>query len=377
MKRWLRVVVCLGVCTLFGFRPFYDYESKAHPIVFCGEYIPVDNDFVANKLMSVIKSQVNYVNMPSLRASAAMYFDYVTYYLRLNGIPDDFKYLPIVESGFRLVSSGVGARGFWQLMPETARGLGLRVDEVVDERDDIEKSTKAACRVLKDYYQYLSKRHKKASWVLAAAAYNFGIGNMSKAVSNQGDDYFAMNLNTETALYVYKIIAIKELWEFPELYMKNFGYNIFTASKPKKKEPEKKQEQEISAPVPATAKISDSSAAESLATFINTEKTVTVTKAPITKSFVGNISGKYKKFKDGDLVHIQLQEDLEFPGFFRRAGNEFIGSGWILEGRVYVELPYGHSLQLLDEDFKKGISLEKLKDKEPVVLRLSYTDDIY
>ena len=209
MSRWIKcVVVCLWVLASVAYTPFYDSESKAHPIIFCGEYIPVDNDFVANKLMTVIKSQVSYVNMPSLRASAAMYFDYVTYQLRAYGIPEDFKYLPIVESGFRLVSSGVGARGFWQLMPETARGLGLRVDSVVDERDDIEKSTRAACRVLKDYYQYISKKHKKTSWVLAAAAYNFGIGNMSKAVTAQGDDYFTMNLNTETALYVYKIIAI-------------------------------------------------------------------------------------------------------------------------------------------------------------------------
>jgi hypothetical protein len=133
-----------------SYTPFDSSDKNSHPIIFCGEYIPVDNDFVANKLMSVIKSQVNYVNMPSLRASAAMYFNYVTYQLQQNGIPDDFKYLPIVESGFRLVSSGVGARGFWQLMPETAKGLGLRVDATVDERDDIEKSTKAACRVLKD-----------------------------------------------------------------------------------------------------------------------------------------------------------------------------------------------------------------------------------
>lgn len=370
MKPRIKIIACLVFFAIVSYKPFYN-ESRAHPIIFCGEYIPVDNDFVASKLMNVIKSQVNYVNMPSLRASAAMYFDYVTYQLRLNGIPDDFKYLPIVESGFRLVSSGVGARGFWQLMPETARGLGLRVDAIVDERDDIEKSTKAACRVLKDYYLYLSKKHKKTSWVLAAAAYNFGIGNMSKAVASQGDNYFTMSLNSETALYVYKIIAIKELFEFPELYMKNFGYNILTTLKPQTK----------AAPPPSQqatgSNISDSSAAESLASFINTAKPAPFVNPPVIKSFFANISGRYKKFKDGDLVHIRLQEDMEFPGFFRRQGNEFIGSGWILEGRVYVELPYGHSLQLFDQDFKKGISLSQLQDGEPVVLKLSYTDDIY
>ncbi|CAN5609286.1 hypothetical protein BH10BAC3_BH10BAC3_34930 [soil metagenome] len=373
MNRLVRSILSIGLLSLVSYSPFESSDKNSHPIIFCGEYIPVDNDFVANKLMSVIKSQVNYVNLPSLRASAAMYFNYVTYQLQQNGIPEDFKYLPIVESGFRLVSSGVGARGFWQLMPETAKGLGLRVDATVDERDDIEKSTKAACRVLKDYYQYMLKRHKKASWVLAAAAYNFGIGNMSKAVTNQGDNYFTMNLNAETALYVYKIIAIKELWEYPEVYMKNFGYNILTTKKP---QPKNIINQQTVAPPPEVV-ISDSSAAENLATFVNKAEPAPVIKTPVIKSYVANITGKYKKFKDGDLVHIKLQEDLEFPGFFRRQGNEFIGSGWILEGRVYVELPYGHSLQLFDQNFKKGIALNELKADEPVVLKLSYTDDVY
>lgn len=372
MFRWKNLLICALVFTLVSYAPFNYSDSKAHPIIFCGEYIPVDNDFVANKLMSVIKSQVRYVNLPSLRASAAMYFDYVRYQLLQNGIPEDFKYLPIVESGFRLVSSGAGARGFWQLMPETAKGLGLRVDNVVDERDDIEKSTKAACRVLKDYYQYMLKRHKKASWVLTAAAYNIGIGNMSKAVSSQGDNYFTMNLNSETALYVYKIIAIKELFEFPEVYMKNFGYNILTTIRPQPKGTESNTK--IASPEPV---ISDSTAVETLATFVNESKPITEIKPPVIKTFVANITGKYKKFKDGDLVHIKLQEDLEFPGFFRRAGNEFIGSGWILEDRVYVELPYGHSLQLFDQNFKKGIAVKELKDSEPVVLKLTVSEDVY
>jgi membrane-bound lytic murein transglycosylase D len=377
MNRWSKGFICFSILALVGYTPFRGSDTKEHPIIFCGEYIPVDNDFVANKLMSVIKSQVNYVNMPSLRASAAMYFDYVKYQLQLNGIPEDFKYLPIVESGFRLVSSGAGARGFWQLMPETAKGLGLRVDNVVDERDDIEKSTKAACRVLKDYYQYMLRRHKKASWVLTAAAYNIGIGNMSKAVSSQGDNYFTMRLNSETALYVYKIIAIKELFEFPEVYMKNFGYNILTTIRPQPKNTTSQTTTTANTKPPPEPIISDSTAVETLATFVNEEKPAPVIKPPVIKTFVANITGKYKKFKDGDLVHIKLQEDLEFPGFFRRAGNEFIGSGWILEDRVYVELPYGHSLQLFDQNFKKGISLNELKDEEPVVLKLTVSDDVY
>jgi hypothetical protein len=100
-------------------------------------------------------------------------------------------------------------------MKPTAEEYGLRVNEYIDERNDIYKSTYVACRQLADYYNGIASQFKIYSWVLTAAAYNFGIGNMSKAIRRQGTDYFQMELNNETANYVYKIIAVKELWEYP------------------------------------------------------------------------------------------------------------------------------------------------------------------
>lgn len=212
-------IVCLLISVL---------NSNAHDIIFCGERIPVHNDFVAQKLMNVIRYQIPNVNLPQLRKRVQANFPRVEYYLRATGLPEDLKYLAIVESGFENVTSSVGARGFWQLMPETAKELGLTVSSSLDERDNLDKSTYAACRHLAYYYLEIKKKFGIYSWVLAVAAYNFGIGNISKAIQRQGKDYFTMHLNQETALYVYKIIAVKELFEYPELYMKDFGYNVFS-----------------------------------------------------------------------------------------------------------------------------------------------------
>src|SRR4051812_43055228 len=72
-------------------------QCHAHEIVFCGERIPVNEQFVADKLMNIIRKQINYVNMPELRARVNKYFHIVEYYLKATGLPEDFKYLAIVE----------------------------------------------------------------------------------------------------------------------------------------------------------------------------------------------------------------------------------------------------------------------------------------
>ena len=144
MKKTALCLLILAICS-------WSKPARAHDIYFCGEAIPMDNDFVATKLMDVIRHQIPNVNLPSLRQRALTYFPFVEGYLRKCGIPEDFKYLPIVESGFMILSSRVGARGFWQLMPPTAKQYGLKVEGGIDERDDINKSTYAACRVLVEY----------------------------------------------------------------------------------------------------------------------------------------------------------------------------------------------------------------------------------
>ena len=347
-------------------------KANDYQIVFCGEVIPMSNSFVATKLMNVIKSQIPNAKLPELRNRANEYLPYVEQYLAKEGLPTDFKYLPIVESGFNLLTSHAGASGFWQLMPETARSLGLKVGDGIDERDDIEKSTKAACRVLRDYYNYLKKYHHQLSWVNTAAAYNIGIGNMSNAMKRQGNDYFNMSLNPETALYVYKIIAIKELWENPERYMNGFGYNVFKQVTVKQ---EKEREKEVL--------IETENITIDTSTFYQVIENVKSNNGKIKRDedlfkidYKGAyIKKNYRKFRDGDFVEIELVEDLVTPGRFTKKG-VVSGQGWLIDNRVYIDID-GAYIEVLDQSNKKGVALESMRKNEPIVLKIqSFNDNI-
>lgn len=136
--------------------------------------------------------------------------------LKRNGIPDDFKYLAVIESGLVNAVSPAGARGVWQFMPETGKERGLEVNDGVDERYHLEKSTEAACRYLNDAYK------KFGSWTLAAASYNGGVGGVNKQITFQGvTNYYDLLLTDETARYVFRILALKEIMQHPLDY--NFG----------------------------------------------------------------------------------------------------------------------------------------------------------
>jgi hypothetical protein len=126
--------------------------------------------------------------------------------LKENGVPDDFKYLALIESGLLNVTSPSGAVGYWQFLPETAAQYGLTVNDEVDERYNVEKSTQAACRYLKEAFA------KFGSWSMVAASYNMGMGGLSKQVQKQGqNNYFQLLLNDETARYVFRILSMKEI----------------------------------------------------------------------------------------------------------------------------------------------------------------------
>lgn len=126
--------------------------------------------------------------------------------LKKEGLPDDFVYLAIAESQLLNKVSSKGAAGVWQIMPSSAIGLGLEVNEFVDERYDYIKSTYAACKYLKQAYAELG------SWTLAAASYNMGIGGISRKMSLLGtDDYYSMALNRETSVYLFRILSIKQI----------------------------------------------------------------------------------------------------------------------------------------------------------------------
>lgn len=142
------------------------------------------------------------------------YFPIIEPILKENNVPDDFKYLALIESGFMpTVKSPAGAVGIWQFMSGTAQDYGLEINAEVDERYNIEKSTHAACNYLKDSYR------KYGSWTMVAASYNAGRRFIDKQLKMQdAGNYYDLLLGEETGRYVFRILAIKMIMENPEEY---------------------------------------------------------------------------------------------------------------------------------------------------------------
>ena len=141
------------------------------------------------------------------------YFPTIERILKEEGVPDDFKYLAVIESGLENVNSPAGAKGFWQIMKTTGREMGLEVNSNVDERYHIENATRVACT-------YLKKAKKKlGSWTLAAASYNRGISGINRLLEKQqAETYYDLLLNSETRRYVFRILAMKEILSKPAHY---------------------------------------------------------------------------------------------------------------------------------------------------------------
>jgi len=141
------------------------------------------------------------------------FFPTIETILAENGVPDDFKYLALIESGLQNVTSPAGAKGFWQIMKATGREYGLEVNQNVDERYHLEKATKVACTYLKN------AKNKLGNWTLAAAAYNAGNRRISESMTKQNsDNYYDLLLNDETARYLPRILAVKEILTHPTDY---------------------------------------------------------------------------------------------------------------------------------------------------------------
>lgn len=185
------------------------------PVYFCGEAVPLHEEAVARRLISALShNSMQAKAIVRMRQRAAAFFPIIEPVLRQYQIPLDFKYLPLVESA--LVGTAVsakGAVGYWQLMPDTARELGLIVDATRDDRLNLMRSTEAACRYLRFLYGRLG------TWTLAAAAYNNGIGNLLGNIRRQQNrNYYYLRLNVETGKYLYRILAFKELFTQPHNY---------------------------------------------------------------------------------------------------------------------------------------------------------------
>ena len=187
-------------------------------IVFCGQKVNLKDEDIRERLDRELLVNA-YYQSATLQAlkRANRFFPVIEPILKKNGIPDDFKYLAVIESNLVQAVSPAGAQGFWQFMPFTAKEHGLIMNGEVDERLNIEKSTAAAC----DYLNFAHDTLK--DWVLAAASYNRGIGGVRSDMRWQGTrNYFDTHMNSETGRYVYRILAIKLIFEDPEAY----GYNI-------------------------------------------------------------------------------------------------------------------------------------------------------
>jgi membrane-bound lytic murein transglycosylase D len=144
---------------------------------------------------------------------AARYFPVIEPILKDNGVPDDFKYLALIESGLSNVESPAGASGVWQIVDETAKRYGLEISEEVDERYELSKATVAACRILKNSFKTYG------NWTLTAAAYNAGDGRITKELGRQKvKSFYDLYMNNETSRYLFRILALKILYENPTHY---------------------------------------------------------------------------------------------------------------------------------------------------------------
>jgi hypothetical protein len=185
---------------------------------FAEEPIPLENPDIYERMdRELLVNTYWQSNALLMFKRAEKYFPIIEPILKEHGVPDDFKYLAVIESGLTNAVSPAGARGFWQIMPATGREFGLEINDNVDERYHLEKSTHVACEYLKQ------SKDKLGSWTLAAAAYNAGNAGISKQLNIQKvNNYYDLLLGEETGRYIFRIIALKEIINNPSTYGFNF-----------------------------------------------------------------------------------------------------------------------------------------------------------
>jgi len=181
---------------------------------FAGEVVPIEDIDVRERYdREIIVNTHFHSNTIILLKKANRWMPSIVEVLRSNNLPDDFAFLPFVEGGLKNDISPKGAVGFWQLMSGTARELGLEVNNEVDERYDPIKSTEAASKYL------LKSKEKFGTWTNTAASYNVGVRGFSRSVERQHiNNYYDLLLNEETSRYIFRILAIKEIYNHPEDY---------------------------------------------------------------------------------------------------------------------------------------------------------------
>ncbi len=229
------LILLIGAVKLFSFSGYQESDDDAYlkyfhqnykifslnipeNLNFSNEKVPIHDFDVRERLDRELLINTYWQSQTLLlHKRANRWFPMIEPILKRNGIPDDFKYLALIESGLTNVVSPAGATGFWQILEPTAKSYGLEVSEEVDERYNVEKSTEAACKYLKEAYKEFG------NWTLAAASYNMGISGITRQIARQKvKNYYDLLLNEETARYLFRILSIKEIITNP----KNYGFHI-------------------------------------------------------------------------------------------------------------------------------------------------------
>ena len=225
------VAVLLSIIKLFSYSvsdsisdsDYEDYFNESYKVLsvhipknlnFAGEKVPINN-FIIREAMEKELIINTYWQSQSLllHKRANRWFPLIEPILKQNGIPDDFKYIALIESQLTNVVSDQGATGFWQLVEPTAKGYGLIINDEIDERYDVERSTQAACKYFNEAYKVFN------NWTLVAASYNRGMNGIQAALDKQKvNNYYDLLLTEETARYIFRILAIKEIISRPKVY---------------------------------------------------------------------------------------------------------------------------------------------------------------
>ncbi|MEE3034605.1 MAG: lytic transglycosylase domain-containing protein [Bacteroidota bacterium] len=188
---------------------------------FAGEKIPLFSPDLRERMdRELLVNTYWQSNTLLLIKRANKYFPQIERILKEEGIPDDFKYLTLVESGLQNVTSPSGAKGFWQIMKNTGLEMGLEINSNVDERYNLFLATKSASKYLK------KAKNKFGTWTLAAASYNRGISGIQRNLNFQGaQNYYDLRLGSESSRYIFRILALKEILENPIKYGYVFDKN--------------------------------------------------------------------------------------------------------------------------------------------------------
>lgn len=194
--------------------PYFPVPKVPDELSFAGEKVPLENFEIYERVDRELLVNMYWHSATLLMIKRAnRWFPVIEPILKSNGIPDDFKYVALVESGLMNVISPAKATGYWQFIESAAKEFGLEVSNEVDERYHVELSTSAACRYFNRSFRIFG------NWTLTAASYNMGIAGVNNQLANQKmNNYYDLHLNDETSRYISRIIAIKEIFQDPEKF---------------------------------------------------------------------------------------------------------------------------------------------------------------